>query len=59
MSAQIYAWVLLGNLNKIRTDVKTMKTVCLQTLRNVASILHVVLWPSTVLRKEGFEGLIA
>jgi hypothetical protein len=55
MSAQVYAWVLLGNLNKILINVKTKETICLKTLRSIPSILHIVLWPSTVLRKEGFK----
>jgi hypothetical protein len=55
MSAQIKPWVLLGNLNKIFIDVKTVRTIRLQTPRLTASIFRL----STALRKEGFEGLIA
>jgi hypothetical protein len=42
MAAQIKAWVLLENLNKILIYVNAMRTSCLQTLRIFISILNVV-----------------
>jgi hypothetical protein len=61
MAAPIKVWVLLDILNQIYVYHKIMKMItsgsCFEALRTLTSILNVVFWHITLLRKEDFKGI--